>query len=300
VTFELSLAELREHVEFLASEDGDFFVVCGRSGERPVPAAGQRFDSRAVARRAAQVTEQYRASLRRYDPTLPKCDPIVCQSVPPLGTTGDCPEGPTDDAGLPVESGSNDDGHRLVEFCHEIATAVFEALSEEGFDDVESTVVEAYHDLAGAIADPDELCLSLVEVMAVELDDRLGPEEQARVLYRAAEELGGDPSRSPLARAIHRLQRVGLVEQCGGTPLPGDSGEAESVVLELSTYALSPRDGRLPVLPVVVELCRRRQDRRPSSVAVTRIESGWRIALGFAAGAAGDGLVNPRIREDLA
>jgi hypothetical protein len=81
-----SLAELRETVEALAADDGEFFVVCGRTGERPFPAAGKRFPDRASARQAVRTTEQYRTMLRQYDPALPKYDPIVCQSAQPLGT----------------------------------------------------------------------------------------------------------------------------------------------------------------------------------------------------------------------
>jgi hypothetical protein len=82
----MSLAELRENVEALATDDGEFFVVCGRTGERPFPAAGKRFPDRPSARQAVRTTEQYRATLRQYDPALPKYDPIVCQTAEPLGT----------------------------------------------------------------------------------------------------------------------------------------------------------------------------------------------------------------------
>jgi len=63
-----TLREIRQHIERLASDDGAYYVVCARSGERPVPVAGQRFATRPDAADAAQATEQYRAALRRYDP----------------------------------------------------------------------------------------------------------------------------------------------------------------------------------------------------------------------------------------
>ncbi|ELZ29896.1 hypothetical protein C474_12706 [Halogeometricum pallidum JCM 14848] len=76
-----TLIEIREHIEALAGDDGEFAVVCGRTGERPIPVAGERFETRAVARTAARATEQYRAVLRRYDPQLRFYDLVVCQHV---------------------------------------------------------------------------------------------------------------------------------------------------------------------------------------------------------------------------
>lgn len=75
------LAALRERVETLASDDGTFYVICGRTGARPTPVAGARFDDRATACRAVRATERYRAALRRYDPQVPRYDPIVCQDT---------------------------------------------------------------------------------------------------------------------------------------------------------------------------------------------------------------------------
>lgn len=34
-----TLVELREFVEALAVEGGEYFVACGRTGDRPIPAA---------------------------------------------------------------------------------------------------------------------------------------------------------------------------------------------------------------------------------------------------------------------
>lgn len=75
------LTELRTHIETLASETGEYSLRCCRFGDRPVPAAGLRFDTRPVARAAARATEQYRAALRRYDPSLPCYDIVVCQAT---------------------------------------------------------------------------------------------------------------------------------------------------------------------------------------------------------------------------
>lgn len=77
---ESALCRLRERIEALAIERGEFYLVCGRYGDRPVPAAGCRFESRSVAREAARLTEEYRAVLREYDPCLPKYDIVVSQT----------------------------------------------------------------------------------------------------------------------------------------------------------------------------------------------------------------------------
>jgi hypothetical protein len=78
---EAPLLDTREYVEGLAVPDGAFYVVCGRTGSRPVPTAGLRFPDRETARKAARATEHYRAALRRYDPDVPHYDPIVCQAT---------------------------------------------------------------------------------------------------------------------------------------------------------------------------------------------------------------------------
>ena len=75
-----TLADIRDRIEGLASADGRYYVTCARTGERPVPAAGHRFPSRATARAAARLAERYRATLRRYDPRTPSYDLIVCQT----------------------------------------------------------------------------------------------------------------------------------------------------------------------------------------------------------------------------
>ena len=76
-----TLVDIRDRIRALASEDGEFSLVCARYGDRPVPADGLRFDSRATARAAARETERYRAALRRYDPQLPYYDVIVRQEA---------------------------------------------------------------------------------------------------------------------------------------------------------------------------------------------------------------------------
>ena len=53
-----TLIDIREHIEGLAVKGGQYYVVCGRTGYRPVPAAGNRFQDRAPARVDARATEQ--------------------------------------------------------------------------------------------------------------------------------------------------------------------------------------------------------------------------------------------------
>lgn len=283
----LILVELRERIKALASEDGEYAIVCGRTGERPVPAAGRRFDSRTRARRAARATEQYRATLRRYDPRLPYYDLIVCEATGPA-VPSDCAEGPSQETAYqtlskPVlDSASPDSEHRdLVEYCHRVAAAVFETLSEHGYDDVETAVMDAYFDLAETVADPDDLCLCLVESMALELDTQLEVTEQADVLADAATRLGDvEPSPQPLASTLTVLTERGLIGSYSRSPWSLSLADGtRSVVVRLSEYALSPRQGRLPVLPVVLDLYRRQSAFLPSALRVVEREDCWRVTF---------------------
>lgn len=81
------LCRLRERIEALASDRGEFYLICGRYGDRPVPAADCRFESRDAAQQAAALTEEYRTVLRGYDPEVPRYD-IVVQRSPAFGPTG--------------------------------------------------------------------------------------------------------------------------------------------------------------------------------------------------------------------
>jgi hypothetical protein len=137
-----TLIDIREHIEALASDDGVYYLVCGRTGDRPVPVAGMRFDGRATARSAARAAEQYRTALRRYDPQVPYYDLIVCQETEPVTEFERLDRRDQDDhqrtLSEPVLDGDSTTPERrdLVEFCHRVAGAVFETLSEEGYDAV--------------------------------------------------------------------------------------------------------------------------------------------------------------------
>lgn len=215
-----TLGDIRDHIEALASDEGEYFLVCGRYGDQPVPAVDLRFESRPTARAAAQATEQYRAGLRRYDPRLPYYGVIVQQMSRPHGVTEQPRPRPANTAtdnqnpsNQVIEAQRQDPEHReLVEFCHRVAATVFETLSAEGHDAVETAVMDAYFDLAETISDPDTLCLCLLESMAAELDTRLAPGEQQDVLSGAASRLPTPPAdEEPIEATFRHLQAFGVL-----------------------------------------------------------------------------------------
>lgn len=310
-----TLVGLRERIETLASIEGEYYLVCGRTGDRPVPAAGLRFDDREAARSAARAVERYRAALRRYDPRYPHYDVIVCQNDAGLAATPGADDGRRDggEGGDGIPDPSNwtlsdpvldrtvvgPPNRDLVEFCHRVAAVVFETLSDDGHDAVERAVMDVYTDLAGTVADPDDLCLCLLESMATELDSRLSPAEQADVLADAAARLTPvDPNDGPLSATLRSLQGCGLIGDYLQSPWSADlDADTRAVDVRLSDYALSPRHGRLPVLPIVLGLYRRQPDLPPSSLRATGVEDGWRITLALSTDAEPNGLVNAPITD---
>jgi hypothetical protein len=302
-----TLVELRDHIEALASADGEYYVVCGRTGDRPVPISGLRFAERATARNAARAGEQYRTALRRYDPQVPYYDLIVCQNAGRAHSAQRAQER-TQEAypqtlSEPVldKVATNPEHRRLVEFCHSVAAAVFETLSEDGYTAAETAVMDAYFDLAEAVADSDNLCLCLLESMAQELDQRLSPPEQAEVLAEAATRLTPtDPSDRPVSMTLSVLEERGLLGSYTQSPWSVDfDGGTRSVVVRLSEYALAPRNGRLPVLPIVLELYRHQPDWLPSSLRAVDGDDGWRITLVMAREAESRGLVSAPISPEV-
>lgn len=302
-----TLVELRDYVETLAAPDGAYLVRCGRTGHRPVPVSELRFGSRATARSAAHAAEQYRTTLRRYDPHGPCYDLIVCQEAEPSGSgaepsTQSPPEPQTPTARTlsdPVVTGTTSDRRRseLVEFCHSAAAAVFETLSTVGYGGVETAIMDAYLELAETIPDPDNLCLCLLESTARELDTMLCPAEQADVLAGAASRLPSrDATDRPVSAALSLLEKYGLFGSYVRLPWSVELDDGtRSVVLRLSKYALAPQNGRLPVVPIVLELYRHRLEWRPSSLRVTETDDGWRITLVMARDAEPSGLASAPI-----
>ncbi|MFW6000195.1 MAG: DUF7551 domain-containing protein [Halorubrum sp.] len=319
-----TLLDIADHIESLASEDGEFSLVCARYGDRPVPAAGLRFDSRETARAAARAAEQYRDALRRYDPELPFYDIVARQEfaeTPSRSTEWNdrTPAfAPSDGEPLPDELTDrivDDTAHRRrddggptgrrpagdvegrgrardrIEFCHAAAAATFEALSAGGHDRAESAVMDAYFSLAERVSDPDELCLCLLEAMAAAIDRHLGPAAQVAALADAAERLHAPPEPSagdPVSAAFDRLAAVGLVEEYervdGGGSGSGSGDPDDDATVRTTGYALSPVDGRVPTLPVALEVCRR--DSRGRLAGVTLLAGGdgatgsdWRFRI---------------------
>ncbi|AXG10868.1 DUF7551 domain-containing protein [Haloplanus rubicundus] len=297
-----TLAELRTRIDALTSDDGAYYLVCGRTGDRPVPAAGARFPDRESARTAARTVEQYRAYLRRYDPRYPHFDVIVCQDDRATEDSAADPDPDTWTLSTPVLDGAaaQPSNRDLVEFCHRVAAAVFETLSDAGHDATERAITSDYDAVADALADPDGLCLYLLERMATTLDRRLTPTAQARVLTDAATRLAPvDPVEDPLSDTLGSLQRRGLLGAYRQSPWAADlDAGTRSVDVHLSEYALFPRRGRLPVLPLVVGLYRRHPDRPPSSLRAVDDGDGWRLTLALDADAEPNGLISAPIRSD--
>jgi hypothetical protein len=304
-----TLVEIRAHVEALATTDGAFLVRCSRTGDRPVPISGLRFESRAAARNAARAAEQYRTTLRRYDPQLPYHDLIVCQETGAVGprsgsrarwTQGSQNSTEPTRTGRIVETTPDPNRRGLVEFCHTVAAAVFETLSEEGYDAVETAVMDAYFELAETVPDPDGLCLCLLESMATELDEQLPPARQADVLAGAATRLPPlDGADRPVSATLSGLQARGLLGSYTRSPWSVDLDDGtRSVVVRFSEYALSSRHGRLPVLPIVLELRRHRPDWPPSSVEAVDVGDEWRLTLVQARETEPSGLVSAPITSE--
>ncbi|MFC7072554.1 hypothetical protein ACFQJ7_14010 [Halovenus rubra] len=296
-----TLSEIRAHIEQLASESGDYYIACSRTRERPVPAAGKRFDDRATARSAARATEQYRTALRRYDPQVPYYDLIVCQELESLRTERSDNQGCGGYQTLsePVLNGSSLDlaCPERVEFCHRVAAAVFETLSDFEFETVETAVMDAYFELAESIDNPDDLCLCLLEGIATELDSRLEPAKQGQVLTEAATRVGPtDISHKPLSVTLNALEERGLLgsHTCSPWSLHPNKG-ARSVVVQLSEYELTPQRGRLPVLPIAIELYRRRPSHPPASIRVVEQNNSWQATFVFAETAEPNGLATAPI-----
>lgn len=74
-----TLAGIRDRVESLATEGGDYCVACRVTSERPVPVEDKRFPDRETAREAAEAARAYRTALREYDPRVPVYDLAVCE-----------------------------------------------------------------------------------------------------------------------------------------------------------------------------------------------------------------------------
>ena len=185
---------------------------------------------------------------------------------------------------------------------HRVAAAVFEALVEADHRAVETAVMDAYFDLAETMSSADDLCLRLLESMATALHVHLASAEQADVLERAASHLAPRPdSAGALEATLVEMERLGLVESYSCSPWrPGPDAGTRSAELTLEGYALSAREGRLPVLPVVVELYRRASSWNPVSLHVTPVEGGWHATLSVSSESNAVGLASVPVHERTA
>jgi hypothetical protein len=301
---DLTLAEMREYVDDLASDDGSYYVACGRTGHRPIPVAGKRFDERPIARNAARVAERYRAALRRYDPQVAHYDLIVCQDVPPVVSPAETdPEETTDrpwSLSKPVLEDASPTPERtdLVAFCHRVASTALELLPDGDRDDT-GAVVDAYPCVPGGDVHCEDRAVGLLEHVATEIDARLAPSEQAAVVTGVAARLGPVAGTdSPLEATLARLERRGLVDGWGRQVRAVGPGGVRSVDVALSGYALSPRGDRLPVLPVVVGLFRRRPDPDPVSVRAVDLDAdgSWHVEFDLGGGTGPTGLARAPIQ----
>lgn len=81
VTRQPTLRDVRAALVSLATGDGRYTIVCGRTGTRPVPVSGLRFADRETAASGVRLAETYRAHLRQYDPRLPVHEFVVHETT---------------------------------------------------------------------------------------------------------------------------------------------------------------------------------------------------------------------------
>jgi hypothetical protein len=136
--------------------------------------------------------------------------------------------------------------------------------------------------------------------MATELDEQLPPARQADVLAGAATRLPPlDGADRPVSATLSGLQARGLLGSYTRSPWSVDLDDGtRSVVVRFSEYALSSRHGRLPVLPIVLELRRHRPDWPPSSVEAVDVGDEWRLTLVQARETEPSGLVSAPITSE--
>ncbi|USZ67937.1 hypothetical protein NGM10_14535 [Halorussus salilacus] len=250
-----TLSDVRERIAALSDDTGRYYVSCARTGERPVPVAGKRFPDRETAAEAAGLAAAYRAELRRYDSRLPRYALVVSEEF--AGACGGQFDAPATEP--PEETA-------VTDFCHDVAAVVFEALSALGETEVERAAMDAYLYSAESVDDPDELCLVLLSTVGAELDARLAPDRQHRVLRSAADRLGeASTDGDPLEATLARFDRLALVEDYRVDARDGPA-TGRSWRVALDRYAFDRGEDRLPTLPLAVDLLRRVPDR---TVAVT-------------------------------
>ncbi|SEQ81229.1 DUF7551 domain-containing protein [Natrinema salaciae] len=257
-----TLREIRTHIERLASDDGKYYVVCARSGERPVPVAGERFPTRTAAADAARATEQYRAALRRYDPQLPFYDPVACQERP-----ADADAGHRDSDRPTAEARTRSGADRthevpsdtpLISFCHDVSGAIFETLSARDHEAAERAIMETYLAAAEATTDRNTLCLVLLETVASELERHLEAAERTRLLEAAAANLPPvEPADDPVEASLGFLDSLSLIREYGVTRDSIEAADGPVWTVSLRGYAIECGERRFPTLPIGIDILRR-------------------------------------------
>jgi hypothetical protein len=264
-----TLADIRARLDDLSVAVGPYRVVSSRTGFGPFPVTGLQFPDRGTATEAATVATAYRRALRRYDPDVTLHGLIVTESRGGSGSDDEAPQS-------------------LPEYCHRVAGALFETLSDR-HGPVERSVMDTYLTAAETTGDRERLCLQMLESTAVELDEQLATSEQATVLLSAARRL---PSQStadePLSATVTELRRTGLLRSAAVEPTAEGPGRRSQRV-RLEGYRPSLDDDRCPVLPVVVELFRHTSV-VPCIDAVTRTASGWELVVSIAGDSPARGL----------
>ncbi|EMA00271.1 DUF7551 domain-containing protein [Haloferax denitrificans] len=278
-----TLRDIRAEIRSLARSDGDYAVVCGRTGDEPPAATGQRFPDRRAAGEAAELTRDYRAALRRYDPNIPYDDPLVYEVA----------EGPPRAA-----TEASDDYARYSAFCHDTAGALFESLSVLGYREAETAAMETYLTLAEVVGDRDDFCLTLVWSLMSELDVRLSAAERRAVVEAAADLFSPTATPNPVDATLRQLEAVGFVEGFSVRPIPDAEGggpagagtrtdartdgddSSRTWELTFGDYALAERTGRIPTLPISVALLRRTPERTVRFLDGEALSDGrWRLRL---------------------
>ncbi|KAB1194722.1 hypothetical protein GJR96_15220 [Haloferax sp. MBLA0076] len=287
-----TLRDIRAEVRSLSCPDGDYEVLCGRSGTAPSATSGLSFPDRHAAGEAAELASEYRSVLRRYDPAAPYCDPLVHEAsssqIPPLAT----------DAG--------DRRTRFTSFCHDVAGAVFESLSESGHREVESAAMETYLTLAEVVGDEDDYCLTMVWSLMSEMDVRLSADEQTAVVEQAASVFASERTPNPVGATLRNLESVGFLDGYTVRPLTGGesarstAGEAaRRWEVTFGDYALAERTGRIPTLPIAVDLLTRTPTRCVEFIDGEALsDARWRLRLQVSPEIPSDGLVSVDVAEN--
>ncbi|MFC7080569.1 DUF7552 domain-containing protein [Halorussus caseinilyticus] len=83
------LEALHRRIDDLTHPEGEFAVVCPRSGKRPVPVRGASFPSASAVETAVELVCEYRDLLREVDPHLESIPVVAAEkTADPLTFSG--------------------------------------------------------------------------------------------------------------------------------------------------------------------------------------------------------------------